>query len=371
MIEQADELKLAKEELRRMEERLGLLIENSLDVILVLRADGIIHFSSPSVERILGHKAPSLIKRSLFEFVEAHDLPKVLQAFNEAVENPGKTQPAIFRFQHKDGSWRILESLMRNLLDRPVVEGVVLNLHDVTELTRAQEIVQKTADELARSNQELEQFAYAASHDLQEPLRKITSYIQLLAERCKGQMDESADKYIGYVVDGASRMQALIKDLLSYSRVGRGELVLERTDFAAVAAQALSNLETAIRDNKAVVTVDGMPTAMANASQMTQLFQNLIGNAIKYHGEAPPRVQVSGQRKGQEWLFSIRDNGIGIDPIYFDRIFVIFQRLHTRQEYSGTGIGLAICKKIVERHGGRVWVESEPGAGTTFFFTLP
>lgn len=223
---------------------------------------------------------------------------------------------------------------------------------------------------LARSNEELEQFAYVASHDLQEPLRMVASYTQLLAKRYKGKLDSDADEFIAYAVDGATRMKELINGLLAYSRLSSQGNSLEPSDCSAIFDQVPANLQAAVRESEAVVTRDALPTVMGDALQLGQLFQNLVGNAIKFHGEDPPRVHVSAERKDKEWLFSVRDNGIGMDTQYADRIFVIFQRLHSGTEYPGAGIGLAICKKIVDRHGGRIWVESKPGKGATFYFTI-
>jgi signal transduction histidine kinase len=233
------------------------------------------------------------------------------------------------------------------------------------------EQTRRQANELTRSNTELEQFAYVASHDLQEPLRMITGYTNLLAKRYRGKLDQDADEFMAFAVNGAKRMYVLINDLLSYSRVGTDAKPLTRTNCEETLAKTLASLQVAIDESGATITHDDMPTVMADEMQMGQLFQNLLGNAIKYRGKNPPEIHVGCKRDAGYWRFSVKDNGIGIDPQYSERIFVIFQRLHTRDEYSGTGIGLAICKKIVERHGGRIWIDSELGNGSTCYFTLP
>jgi two-component system, sensor histidine kinase and response regulator len=226
-------------------------------------------------------------------------------------------------------------------------------------------------EELARSNRDLEQFAYVASHDLQEPLRMVATYTQLLAERYKGKLDENADKYIHYAVDGALRMQQLVQDLLAFSRIGRTGKKFQLLDCNEVLGVALKNLQSSIQESGAQITGQCLPSVMGDRSQLTQVFQNLIGNAMKFRGAKPPEIGVSAEIRKKEWLFSISDNGIGISAEHLDSIFVIFKRLHTRAEYPGNGIGLAICKKIIEQHGGRIWAESEPGRGATFRFTLP
>jgi signal transduction histidine kinase len=236
---------------------------------------------------------------------------------------------------------------------------------------RAEEDLARKVEELARSNRDLEQFAYVASHDLQEPLRMVAAYTQLLAERYRGKLDENADKYIGYAVEGALRMQTLILDLLAFSRVGRAESGRKNGDCNGALKIAMANLQTAIGESGAVITYDELPSVAIDQSQLVQLFQNLLGNAIKFRAAEAPAIRVSAEKQDSSWLFSVADNGIGISSQYQDKVFVIFQRLHTREEYAGNGVGLAICKKIAEYHGGRIWVESEPGCGATFHFTLP
>lgn len=226
------------------------------------------------------------------------------------------------------------------------------------------------ARELIRSNQELQQFAYVASHDLQEPLRMVASFTQLLAKRYKDKLDDDARDFITYAVDGARRMQTLISDLLMYSRVGTQCKPLEPADCEGILDRVLNNLMLSIRESRAVITRDPMPIVMADSIQLAQLFQNLIANALKFRSQDAPRIHISAQRDGPGWKLGVSDNGIGIAPEHSERIFVIFQRLHTKTEYPGTGIGLAICKKIVERHGGKIWLEPSTGGGSTFYFTL-
>jgi light-regulated signal transduction histidine kinase (bacteriophytochrome) len=242
---------------------------------------------------------------------------------------------------------------------------------ELDERRRAEYLLTQYAEELKRSNTELEQFAYVASHDLQEPLRMVASFTQLLAKRYQGKLDREADEFIGFAVDGATRMQSLINDLLAYSRVGSRGKPFQPVNCAAVVSQALANLASTVEEAHAVVTQDRLPTVPGDAGQLVQLFQNLIANAIKFRGPDLPEIHVTANQTDGGWTFAIRDNGIGIPAEHFDRIFSIFQRLHRRSDYAGTGIGLAICKKIVERHGGRIWVESNPGRGSTFYFTLP
>lgn len=242
---------------------------------------------------------------------------------------------------------------------------------ELDERRRAEIKMAQYAGDLKRSNAELEQFAYVASHDLQEPLRMVASFTQLLGKRYRGKLDQDADEFIGFAVDGANRMQVLINDLLTFSRVGTRGKPLAPTDCEAVLSHALANLHAALKETKAEVTHDPLPTVMADEVQLGQLLQNLLANALKFRGRDPLRVHIAARRQGDEWIFSVQDNGIGIAPEHQERIFTIFQRLHRREEFPGTGLGLALCKKIAERHGGRIWVESAPGRGSTFYFSIP
>lgn len=251
------------------------------------------------------------------------------------------------------------------------IAGTIANAFAFEKLEAAQQALEQAVTELRRSNQELEQFAYVASHDLQEPLRKIASFCNLLESRYAEQLDEKANVYLHYIVDGAMRMQALVNDLLLYSRVTTRGKEFAPVDLNNALQEALANLDVAVTEGNARVTHDPLPTVNGDTAQLGRLFQNLVGNAIKYRGEAAPQVHIAAASESDEWVFSVRDNGIGIAPEYAERIFVIFQRLHTREEYGGTGIGLSVCKKIVERHGGRIWVESQEGCGATFYFSLP
>jgi PAS domain S-box-containing protein len=305
------------------------------------------------------------------------DIPKLRKLLEEIL--PKSTVFLDFEIDHDFANLgrRIMVLNARRIFhETKRMQMVLLAIEDITERKRAEREL-KQAEELKQaiealevSNRDLEQFAYVASHDLQEPLRMVSSFTQLLAKRYRGKLDKDADEFIAYIVAGAKRMQALINDLLTYSRVDtRGES-FGPIDSEAAFNQAIANLRVAIEEVEAVITHDPLPPLIADNLQIVQLFQNLLGNAIKFHGKEPPRIHVSARQENNEWVFSFRDNGIGIAPEYFDRVFVIFQRLHGREEYPGTGTGLAICKRIVERHGGRIWVESELNKGSTFYFAI-
>jgi PAS domain S-box-containing protein len=278
-----------------------------------------------------------------------------------------------YRVMLSDGSYRHIGARARVFTDE---QGTPLRMAgtclDITERIKAEEKLRTLNEDLTRSNRDLEQFAYIASHDLQEPLRMVASYTQLLERRYGGQLDQDARDFIGFAVDGANRMQRLIQDLLTFSRITTRGQPLTPLDSHDPLGEAIANLQTAIQENGTLVTNGELPRVMGDRGQLVQVFQNLIANAVKFHRpEEPPRIHVSAERTGVFWTFRVADNGIGIDPKYFNQVFQVFQRLHTRSEYPGTGIGLAICRRTIERHGGRIWVESEPGKGSTFFFTLP
>jgi signal transduction histidine kinase len=270
---------------------------------------------------------------------------------------------------------RLRASADRIAAGEMVEPGLTHRRDEIGSLSRAMTTMVRSlnqqAAELKRSNADLEQFAYVASHDLQEPLRMVSGFTGLLKRRYGGKLDADADEYIEFAVSGANRMQSLINDLLSYSRVGREEVAAKAVDTQVALDQALANLQTAIEDRSAMVSCGQLPTVWANHGMLVRLFQNLISNALKFCKAERPIVRIQAEARGGDWVFSVADNGIGIEPQYKDRIFLIFQRLHKQSEYPGTGIGLAVCKRIVERNGGRIWLESEPGKGTTFFFTLP
>ena len=356
------ERKRMEEVLRESEAKYSALVENSRDGIVILQG-GVMKFVNTASLEIVGYTPEELLGIDFLKMVTPEDREMVMKRYADRMA--GKEVPSIYEMAliRKDGITVPVEvnATFINYEGRPADLVVI---RDITERKRAEE-------ELRRSNQELEHFAYIASHDLQEPLRMVSSYTQLLAQRYKDKLDADADEFIHYVEDGVSRMRALINGLLVYSRVGTSGAAFELTDCEAAFDCALTNLQVAVDGSGAVITHHPLPVVMADASQLTQVFQNLIGNAIKFCSQELPRIHVAAEPRGNEWLFSIRDNGIGIDPQYHDRIFDMSQRLHSRTEYSGSGLGLAICDKVVKRHGGRIWVESQTGKGATFYFTIP
>jgi PAS domain S-box-containing protein len=362
--------KAVETHLAQMEGRYRGLLEAAPDAMVLVNADGVIVLVNVQAERQFGYHRDELAGKNLLTLI-----PDVGQRIAEVVASPG--DPAAREItsierdgRRKDGSQLPIEITLSTLQS---AEGVLVAvaIRDITSRKKVEARLLQTLEELERSNLELGQFANIASHDLQEPLRMVASYTQLLSRRYKGQLDADADEFIAFAVDGANRMQRLIQDLLTYSRVGmKGKELLETSSEEAL-AHALQNLGGAIEDSGALVTHDPLPNVLADEGQLIQLFQNLVGNAIKYQNPGVPQVHVSAARANdKKWGFAVQDNGLGIEPEYFERIFGMFQRLHGRQEFEGTGIGLAICKKIVERHGGSISVESQLGQGSTFRFAL-
>ncbi|OGI02303.1 MAG: hypothetical protein A2X42_07015 [Candidatus Margulisbacteria bacterium GWF2_38_17] len=412
----------AEQQLRNSEERYRAVIELSPDGIFIYNAEAIVFANSASAVLVGLNRPEDIVRSSIYDFVHPESRRIITDTFNDVLLLNKKiffrdlkllkeAGPIVFvdgaavPFNYMGEKAILLEA--RDITERKSMEEALMKARDELELRvkqrtneleisneqlrqeinerhrieaalerQAQELIEsnskleKVNQELERSNRELELFAYVASHDLQEPLRMVASYVQLLARRYKGKFDTDADEFINYAVDGATRMQQMINDLLLYSRVETQGKELAPVDCELVFNRTISDLQLKIDETKAVVTSDPLPLVVGDEFQLGQLFQNLIGNAIKFHGIEPPRVHISAERKGTEWLFSVKDNGIGLDQKYSERIFVVFQRLHFRDEYQGTGIGLAVCKKIVERHGGRIWVESTPGKGSVFYFTL-
>ena len=374
-------LKRVKEALRESEERLPKLVEAVPVGIGILDLKGNIYSINRMVEEMTGYSQEEFKTINIGEtYADANDRREMLKILEET----GKVRDYTVRMKRKDGT--AFYALLN--IDQIELGGqrvLLMAQQDITALKKAEEtiarlnkdlesqVVQLSAlnRELERSNRDLGQFAYVASHDLQEPLRMISSFTQLLEQRYKGKFDKSADEFIKFVVEGANRMQSMINDLLSYSRLSTRGTPFEPVNSEEILARVHANLLPLIEENQALLTHESLPEITADASQMLHLFQNLIGNAIKFRGKEPPRIHIFSESREEEWMFGVRDNGIGIAKEYFDRIFVIFQRLYSREEYSGEGIGLAVCKKIVERHGGRIWVESEPGKGSAFFFTIP
>jgi PAS domain S-box-containing protein len=321
-----------------------------------------------NLEKVTEHSAEEMSRMTFRDFFAREEQKLVAETIEQAFIKGEASVEANLLTRSGRSIPFFLTGMRMKIGDQTLLAGVGM---DITERRRMEDRIKKALVDLERSNKELEQFAFVASHDLQEPLRMVSSYTQLLAERYEGQLDEKAKKYITYAVDGAVRMQQLINDLLIYSRASTRGKPLETADSHALLGEAIRNLGSAIDESQAIVTTEDLPTVLVDPAQLVLVFQNLLSNAIKFRGENFPRVHVSARDGGREWVFAVSDNGIGIDRDYADRIFVIFQRLHTCVEYPGTGIGLAVCKRIVERHGGRIWFESEPGKGSSFFFSLP
>jgi PAS domain S-box-containing protein len=330
-------------------------------------------FISPYIEKMLGYthidfmNDPSIWQ----QIIHPEDRQQAITAAEDIYANKdgGMVQ---YRWVGKQGQVLDIESYTSIVRDKAhesaAVYGVTM---DITARKQVEDELSRYAQELKRSNEELQQFAYVASHDLQEPLRMVTSYLQLIEQRYVNKLDQDAKDFIGYAVDGAKRMKRLINDLLTFSHVETRGREFTKVNGENALKQALKNLEMSIVDSKAIITHDPLPTIVADEQQIVQLLQNLLGNALKFRGSHVPEIHIGVKDQHDKWEFYVRDNGIGIESDSLERIFVIFQRLHNREEYEGTGIGLAICKKIVERHSGHIWVESQLGQGSSFYFTIP
>ena len=363
----------SQDRLLESEGRLRAVFETAVDGIITIDEECRVTSFNPAATRIFGYAPAEVLERNVRmlmpePFRSEHDgyVHGYLATGRKKIIGIGREVVGL----RKDGTQFPMDlAVSETVLEgRRIFTGIV---RDISERKGAEESLAKQAEALARSNVELERFAYVASHDLQEPMRTVRSFAQLLQRRCAGQLSGEAVEYLQFITDGVARMQTLINDLLAYSRVSSQGGAFAAADCSLIVRMVLDNLQATIQSHRAEVAVGPLPVVSGDATQLGQVFQNLIVNAIKFHGERPPRIDVSASEAGGEWVFAVRDNGIGIAPEYFERIFIIFQRLHTIEEYGGTGIGLAICKKIVERHGGRIWLESRPGEGSTFYFSIP
>jgi len=363
----------AEKHLAQVEGRYRGLLEAAPDAMVVVNPSGEIVLLNVQAEKQFGYRRDELVGQKVKNIIPEGFAERLIADGLRSAEDALAQQIGTgieLNGRRKDGSQFPIELMLSPLES---TEGILVTaaIRDITTRKKSEANLLQKVEELNRSNEELGQFAYIASHDLQEPLRMVASYTQLLSRRYKGKLDPDADEFIAFAVDGASRMQRLIQDLLAYSRVGTKGQDLLSTSSEDAFQRSLINLRGAIEDSGALVTHDSLPSVLADEMQLVQLFQNLVGNAIKYQNPGIPRIHVSATQNGQnKWIFSVCDNGLGIDPQYFERIFGMFQRLHKREEFAGTGIGLAICKKIVERHGGSISVESQPGRGSTFRFGL-
>jgi PAS domain S-box-containing protein len=364
----------AEQAVRANEEKLQAICKSALDAVVVINEAGEVVHWNPAAERMFGYPEEEIMGQNVHGLlvpIQHRETAKLgMERFRESGQGPAVGNVLELEAMRKDGSEFPIEIAVApiRLENRWWASAII---RDITERRRSQEALKHASEELMRSNQDLEQFAYAASHDLQEPLRTVKGHLQLLVRDHENRLDAEGEELINNAVDGVTRMQQLISDLFAYSRVGTRGKEPTVVDCNAALDSAIRNLRSAIDESGTEIESGELPEVLADPRQMMELFQNLIGNAIKFRTEEAPRVSISAGRTGDEWKFLVRDNGIGMDPQYAGRVFEVFQRLHTRDEFPGTGIGLAICKRIVERHRGRIWFESEIGKGTTFYFTIP
>ena len=378
--ENENKIKKLNDDLNRWVNELNTLFEMlPMSVAITYKKDARKMYANPTMEKLLGISPGSNISQSAPQgdepnyksFKNGHELLPEELPIQKAIATAQPVYDSEYDIIRQDGRIINLHGHAVPLFhDDGNVRGAIGAFDDITALKQAEEKLKKTMDDLKRSNRELEQFAYVSSHDLQEPLRMISSFTQLLERRYKNKLDNDADEYIDFIVEGAQRMKYLIDDLLTFSRLNTQSKEFENVDLETILDIVLSNLTVFIKENNALITHDPLPTVTADESQMMQVFQNLIANAIKFHGSKPPEIHIFAQKKNREWKFAVTDNGIGIDPEYKKQIFEVFKRLHTREEYPGSGIGLSVTQKIINMHGGNIWVESELGKGSTFYFTI-
>jgi PAS domain S-box-containing protein len=357
--------KKAEEQVLRSEERYHSTLDNMMEGCQIIGFDWRYLYINDTAAKHGRLAKSAFLGRTLMDVFPGIETTEMFAKLRNCLETRNSFKMEN-NFVYPDG-----ENAWFELSIQPVNEGAFILSLDITERKQTEEILARKNEELARSNTELQQFAYVASHDLQEPLRMISSYVQILQRRYKGKLDQNADEFINYAVDGAARMGTMINDLLQFSRVESQGKPFKTVDCEKILDRALDNLQIIILENEGEITRDPLPEIQGDEVQLIQLFQNLISNALKFRSEKAPRIHISAQKKEKEWIFSIKDNGIGIEHQYFDRIFIIFKRLPNLQEYPGSGIGLSICKKIVERHRGKIWLESESGKGSTFYFSIP
>ena len=362
------ERKQAEEEIRRAAQEWKTTFASITDMVSIHDKDGKLLRVNKAFANVFGAEPEELIGKACYEVVHGTKKPWPECPMKQMLETK---KPVVSEFFEPRLGIHLEVSGSPILNKEGEFVAFVHVTKDITERKRMEEELKQTLAELERSNAELEEFAYVASHDLQEPLRMVASYLQLIERRYKNRLDKDADEFIAFAVDGATRMQKMINKVLLYSRIGKQSKPLRPIDCEDILDQVVANLAASIQESGVIVTRDPLPTVMANDALLIELFQNLIGNAVKFRGKKLPGIHIKAEKKGSDWVFSVRDNGIGVDPRHAERIFQIFQRLHGRNKYPGTGIGLAVCKKIVERFGGRIWVESETGKGSTFYFTIP
>ncbi len=364
------DLQTSRNNLLSAKDYIDNIIKSLIDTLIVTDPNGTIKMINKSALDMLGYSHNEIIGQKLSVIFPQEDLPKDERLIDTFIKRKFVSKAEV-RYQTKTGEIipvSISSTVLKDINDE--IDGIVFVAQDISDYKRAEQLA-RSSEALERSNKELEQFAYVASHDLQEPLRMISSYVQLLKRRYGEDLDSDANEFIDFAVDGAERMKTLIQDLLAFSRVGTNGEEFQTISAQAILDEVLSNLEISINEKSAVITSDPLPELVVDRTQILQLFQNLITNAIKFSGDKTPELHIDVIDNYTEWLFCFNDNGIGIDEKYSEQIFVIFQRLHGIGEYPGTGIGLSIAKRIVERHGGRIWVESEPGKGSSFKFTIP